>query len=207
MGRGGRKGGGGGGQRRGSGQQSMASELLPAEEGEYYGALEQKHFSEDALGSRFLENSLEDVLEKNREVLSGEGSQEEFLRLGVPPEALLPDRSYYLLRADGEEGMIAADNLPDDEPVYIERAKGDTLSFAVQGERQRTTLATAVVAPYRPDPSRRALITIHPGLPAEPERSSLPADNSFGIGDGDKLTLAELQEAVGRDDLLLQVIK
>jgi hypothetical protein len=188
-----------------SGQLSVSRTIIPEEESDYYDALERKHFSDQAAGSRFRASSLREVLEAHPGLLEQKDDREEFIRLGVPPEALLPGRSYFLIRSPGEEGMISADDLPADKAVRISREKPGSLSFLVRGDRQPTNIGTAIVGDYPRDPSRRALITIFPGLPADPGRSSVAEENDLGLEDGQEMTLSELQKRTGRKDLLLQV--
>jgi hypothetical protein len=186
---------------------SVSSQLLPAEEAEYYQQLQAKHFSDQAVGSRFTAETLTSLVDSNPQLLNDDDDLDKFLALGVDRQALLPDRRYFLLHAAGEEGLIAADNLEPQTVVEVVGAKAGSLSLAVRGpKRPRTKLATAIVGDYPADPSRRALITIFPGLPADPARSMVSEDNDFGLQSGQKIALAELQELLGRDDLLLQII-
>lgn len=199
MGRGGRKG-------KGASGSSVASQVIPAEEAEYYDQLQEKHFSKDAVGSRFTADTLHSLLDRNPQLLGNEDDRQAFLRMGVPEEALLPGRSYFLLRAPGEEGMVAADRLDPETPISIVRAKDGSLSLVVRGQDHTPTqVATAIVGDYPRDPSRRALITVFPGLPADPDRSLVPEENDLGLRDGQTMPLRELQNVLGRDDLLLQV--
>jgi hypothetical protein len=182
--------------------------LMPAEENEYYQALAKKHFSEQSSGSRFANSvTLNGLVKENLERLLKDSDERDlFLRLGVEENALLPDRSYFLLKAPGKNGMIDSASLGKETIVYISRQKPGSLSFLVVGKelQAKTEWATAIVGDYPKDKSRKALITIFPGLPSDPQRSSVAEENEFSLRDGQQITLGDLEVLLGRDDLLLQ---
>jgi hypothetical protein len=183
----------------------VASAVMPIEEKDYYQDLERKHFGDQAAGSRFLKGDLKSLLDSNPKLLSETDDRDKFISAGVPKEALLNDRKYFMIEAEGEEGMIDCNELGDDSQVKIEKMKSGSLSFTTTGNYQKTNLATVIIGNYPKDKTRKALITLFPGLPTDPARSSITEENDLGLKDGDVLSLKELKEKVGRDDLLLQV--
>lgn len=193
------------------GSPSSAGGFLPQhpEAREYYQALEKKHFSEAAVGSRFTEDiSLQELVERLPEVdasrpLSEQDDRAYFQAQGIG--GFKKDLGYFRVPAEGLSRLVPDSGLPPDEPIEVREVKPGFLSFITRAVREvPESEATLIVGRNPRGDTPFQVVTAFPGLPWEPERSGISVDEAKekGISPG-QTTLRELQALVGQD-LLLQ---
>lgn len=172
---------------------------------EYYQALEEKHFSDQAVGSRFLEDTLESLLQKMPRLdkdtpLSKQDHRAQFAALGIG--SLRENVGYFRIPARGLSRLLPGQS---GEEVLLQEAKPGFLSFVTSRQREVPEEYATVLLGNNPEPPPHwQVITAFPGLPYEPERSGISAENDLGLHDGQRIILEDLQKILGRGDLLLQ---
>ncbi len=185
--------------------------ILPKEQEAYFKDTEQKHFNpETAVGSLFTNekdmNSLLETAIRQRGNLDGD-DREQFIAMGVKPDALLSFCRYIKVNTPGEVGIKNIKELSPDTKVKIVRTKqGAPCSLVVEGDNlPEVNFGTIVVGPNEkpesakpedPEPSTKEMIwTVHPGLPVRPVMEDLWPE-------GSEITVSEVIEKLGNDIFL-----
>jgi hypothetical protein len=189
-----------------------ANDFLPShpQAVEYYDSLRAKHFSAEAVGSRFTDGlDLEDLVSRLPAVsedrdFAEQDDRDYFESLGIT--GFKEDLGYFRIQGtSGATRLVPDSELDPDEPIDIEEVKPGFYSFITGREREVPVDEATVIVGRNPqgDPPFQ-LVTAFPGLPWEPERSGISIDEAAkrGIQPG-RTTLRELQGRVG-GGLLLQ---
>jgi len=164
---------------------------------DYYLALDAKHFSPNAIGSRFLhERRIEDLLaaaRAERGNLDGD-DRAQLVVAGSDPASFQDNCRYLLVHTSGTVGVVHSSTLPERTPVHVIQTKpGCPLTLAVDLPAQASTeLATIIIGA---DETGTELVwTAHPGVP-------IPAANTgtdpFAAYDGQTITLAQAKAVLG----------
>jgi hypothetical protein len=177
---------------------------------EYYDALRKKHFSDDAVGSRFEDGlQLEGLIKSLPEVDRDRPFPEQDDRAYFESQGITgfkDDLGYFRIEgARGVTRLVPDSELPSDEPIEVEEVKPGFLSFVTAAEHEvPTNEATLIVGRNPNGDTPFQVVTAFPGLPWEPNRSGISVDEAAakGIKIG-RTTLGELQALVGTG-LMLQ---
>lgn len=195
--------------------QEQITSVLPEEQRSYFQDTEKKHFNPDtAVGSLFTEvGNLPDLLAKaieQRGSLNGD-DREQFITMGVKPEALLAFCRYLKVDTAGEVGVKSVKELPLDTKVKVIRTKqAAPCSLVVYSDNFPTVnFGTIIIGPNEkaktakpedPEPSTKEMVwTVHPGLPVRPASEDIWPE-------GSEITVKDVIEKLG-DGVFLNVRK
>lgn len=188
--------------------ESQIRQVTPEEHAGYFKQTEEKHFDpEKAVGSLFTkEKNFNDLLKKaieQRGNLDGD-DRDQFIAMGVKPDALLPFCRYLKVDTEGEVGIKDIKELPSETKVKVIRTKeGAPCSLVIESDEfPEVGFGTIVIGPNEkakdakpedPEPSTKEMVwTVHPGLPVRPAmEDSWP--------EGSEITVSDVIEKLGRD--------
>jgi hypothetical protein len=188
------------------------AKVIPEEQDSYFQSIHAKHFvPETAVGSLFTEakdlNGLLREAARQRGDLEGD-DREEFINMGVPTEALMPQCRYIKVNTPGEVGIVKIADLSPDTEVKVERKKPNTPCALIveQAQLPEVDFGTIIIGPNEkenpddPEPSTAEMVwTVHPGIPIRPASEDIWAENSTA-------TVKEVMDRLG-DKVYLQVEK
>ncbi len=191
--------------------EEQIAKVLPIEKKGYFQDIEKKHFNpETAVGSLFTEvKDLSELLTKTieqRGSLDGD-DREQFIAMGVKPEALLAFCRYLKVDTAGEVGVKSIKEFPLDTKVKVLRTKqAAPCSLVVYSDDFPTVdFGTIIIGPNEkdkiakledPEPSTKEMIwTVHPGLPIRPAVADIWPE-------GSEITVKDVLDKLGGEVFL-----
>jgi hypothetical protein len=173
---------------------------------EHYARIHDRHFAPDATGSRFEDMTLQELLVA---AANGRGLDRDdrqlFLEDGAPADAFIDSVRYLRVQASGVDATANAEDLPDDTPIVIAEQGGQLWFTAPSLVPRQVNFGTIVITDNDTSNSLapQLVLAAYPGAPTDPTAGSVFA-HSVGLHDGQTLTLGDLKQLLGRDDLILQ---
>lgn len=176
----------------------------------YLSSIQKKHFdSEYAIGSFFTEvknlKQLFNLAKSQRGSLDGD-DRKIFIEKHVPKEVFSNDCFYLYVKVKGKIGIIKAEELCDETPVYIIKAKPDIIKDGVTyvtpaklcvvlEELPISNEATIIIGNNPTDILYKKIITTHPGFPV------LPRKNDYWKV-GEKVFVKDVIKHLGKNQFL-----
>jgi len=157
---------------------------------DYYLALDAKHFSAAAVGSRFLHvRRIEDLLvaaTAERGNLDGD-DRAQLIAAGSDPASFQDNCRYLMVHTSGTIGVVHSSTLPDSTPVHVISTKpGCPLSLVVDLPAEVSTdVATIIIGTNAT--GAELVWTAHPGVPIP---AAGPGADPFAGHGGQTITLA-----------------